>query len=222
MTLDKRPITGDETAINSKNSSLGIDGKSDRESIKKLGNINDVIQREKIISRDKDELFSTKLHLSSWTINLVDIIMINNNLTSERKMYQSCLSLGTIFLEDNMKEVISAQRKLRTEIIMDNNILKAFLASRHSPITISGDPIINVQPVTISMPHWVRDGIGSMSEFSGVKVSTLRRLSVYYALGTANDIPDYYKKELDSAIKIFESNVLEVLDIFKTLGGKNV
>lgn len=220
MTLDKLPLEEDESAIKGNNGRLHIDGNSERESIKKLGNINDVIQREKIITRDESEVFITRIHLSSWTLTLIDNIMIDSKLTSEKKMYQSLLSLGTVFMEENLKDLIKAQKELRAGILRDDNMIMAFLASRHSPISMGGDPILNSCRVTISMPRWTKDSLGRISELSGIQISSLRRMGIYNALSTA-EMPDSYRKEIDNAISVFKKNVENILDIYNKLGGKS-
>ena len=202
-----------------KNSGLGGGGRSDRETIKQLGDLGSVIGLEKIISRKEEDLFRTRLHLSSWTVTLMDIIMNKYSLTSERKMYQATLSLGTVFIEDDLKELIAKQREMRAEILLDKNPIKAFLATRHSPISIGGDPVLNGQKVVISMPSWVKDSLGSIAQFSGIQVSSLRRMAIYMAFNTV-DAGETYKKDIDYAVDVFKRNITYISDIYDELREK--
>lgn len=215
MTLDKRPIEGDETAINGKNSSLGIDGKSDRESIKKLGNLGEVIKREKVISRDEDDIFVTKIHLSSWTLTVLDIVMNEYKLTSERRMYLACLSLGSVILEESLSDIVSKQKKLREGILLDDNRLIASLANRHSDISVGSDSVLHGKRVTISMPNWVKDTLGEIAELIGTQVSSLRRIAIYTALNTTDVIPETYQEDIDNNIRSFTRTVDNVLDAYE-------
>lgn len=209
MPLDKCPINRDETAIK---------GRNERESIRQLGNLEEVIKREKIISRDEEEVFVTKIHLSSWTITLLDIIMYKYKLTSERRMYLACLSLGAVLLEESLDGIVSKQKMLRENILLDSNRTKASLASRHSDISVGSDPVLHGKRITIAMPNWAKDTLGEMAELIGTQVSSLRRIAIYRALDTIDELPETYQEDIDYNNRIFMRSVSEVLEIVEDWG----
>lgn len=165
------------------------------------GDLFDAIKAEKIIRRSKDEVFRTRIWLSSWLLAIITKIMFVSKVKSERQMYRALFALGASLMENKHMKDADECFSIREELLFHDSISIREQAIPHVGVVTGVDSIENARGVMIDIPVWANESLSLMADKLNIQLSSTRRMAMYFAILTIIDKIDGIPEDLKTKMK---------------------